>query len=319
MEEECKACFEDMYDQIMQESKNELQGYRSLIVRFLTTMVIILIIVCTAMKTLRGYREYFTVAVAVSAASVLIVFFQAHKLLNRKYKKIIIRNMIRFYRPNAEYLFKKGISRQEFDNARFEENYSDFISEDYISDLLKTGEKLEVSDIVINDQVKNQDNTVDVKTRFTGLFGIVYLDRKINNEINMMVDSNDKLFDKDRVEVDSAEFENYFDLTSTDRVVALQIYTSDVIEKILELKRIAKKNILEIKIKQNRVYFRYEYYNAFESPDIRIGLTKDYLYTQFRLFFYPIEILEAIADNISRYVALSDIPDYEENDPIKNL
>ena len=62
-----------------------------------------------------------------------------------------------------------------------------------------------------------------------------------------------------------------------------------------------------------------EYYNAFESPDIRIGLTKDYLYTQFRLFFYPIEILEAIADNISRYVALSDIPDYEENDPIKNL
>ena len=56
----------------------------------------------------------------------------------------------------------------------------------------------------------------------------------------------------------------------------------------------------------------------FEPPAVGDGIYRDLILHYFRLIYYPIEILEALVDNINSYAALADIPDYEDDDPIKN-
>ena len=119
------------------------------------------------------------------------------------------------------------------------------------------------------------------------------------SNINVQIDSITEHNNKDRIEMDSSEFEKYYDIITKDKNMAMRIFTADLIEEIVNIKKKTKIPV-EIKIDENMIYFRYKCGPMFEPPFLlRNGLDKNLLKEYFKLIYYPIELLEKLCDNIN--------------------
>ena len=139
--------------------------------------------------------------------------------------------------------------------------------------------------------------TKSLQTTFLGLYGIIYLPISSFEDIKILPNSKSKKFNNFRVEMESVEFERYFDVFSLNRVGAMKILTQDSIEKLVKLRNIFKKNI-KIRINKNRIYFAIYCGDIFEPPTFRSAMNFDILYKYFCIIDTPKLIYEAVIDNI---------------------
>ena len=131
-----------------------------------------------------------------------------------------------------------------------------FQSKDYINGIIDENIELKMSYI---NTYKKEICTIDGKQHvekietFKGIFGCVNIDKNINAEV--IIDLNDfkRKYNIKRIELDSIEFEKSFDCFSNNKVVALQILTPEVLEKINKLCDIFKKS-MQIRIYNNTIY-----------------------------------------------------------------
>ena len=84
--------------------------------------------------------------------------------------------------------------------------------------------------------------------------------------------------------MDSGEFEKYFDVSSNDKILAMRILTSDVMDTILKFKNTSDN--FQITINNNHVCIRIPCNNLFEtsvtkSADNKELLKEDYKYLNF--------------------------------------
>ena len=85
------------------------------------------------------------------------------------------------------------------------------------------------------------------------------MDKSINNELQITQDGKLSA-DKKRLNMDSSEFEKYFDVKSSDSIVAMQLLTSDIMEELIEFEN--KTNIkFDIYIKNDCIYLRFHSVN----------------------------------------------------------
>lgn len=322
MEQELKAKFDDIYDDIVRDTSFRVKMTRQKLDVYILICGCVLVLFSMLLFFVEAYRPYWKLALALSCIATLFLLFSSKQLYAKKYKQILIGSILKYYRPRAQFDCSKGLSRFDYKNADFGDKFNDYYSEDRIADNLESGERFELCEALVTEVEKIRHSSKDIEekrnVKFSGMFGMVTLNKKVRNDVYINVDSVKHKFDKDRIEIESAEFEKYFDVLSKDRVAALQIFTTDIFEKILEYKKINHKYFFELRIKGNKVYFRLSCGRMFEPPVVGDGIHRDLILHYFRLIYYPIEILEALVDNINSYAALADIPDYEENDPIKN-
>lgn len=125
--------------------------------------------------------------------------------------------------------------------------------------------------------------------------------RNIISRIYISNDSITKRYSEDRIEVDSAEFEKYYDCMSKEKVRTLRILTSDVIEKFNEIRRNSKYGF-ELKIEDDMIYFRYKCGQIFEPPTFKSGLDKEIIKKYYRYIYFPLELVIKLSENISNVV-----------------
>lgn len=100
------------------------------------------------------------------------------------------------------------------------------------------------------------------------------------------------------VNMESAEFEKYYDILAEDRVWAMQVFNSESIEAFVELRNFFKKAI-QVKIRRNKIYFRLKCGDLFEPPKLKNAINFDLLYKYYRIIDIPRYMYEAIIDNIA--------------------
>ena len=120
----------------------------------------------------------------------------------------------------------------------------------------------------------------------------------INSNIDIYNDSITNRYNDNRIEVDSAEFEKYYDCFSTQKVDTLRIFTSDLIEKFNEVRRNSKYGF-ELKIKNNMIYFRYKCGQLFEPPTLKNGLNKELIKKYYKFIYFPLEVIVKLSSNIN--------------------
>ena len=114
--------------------------------------------------------------------------------------------------------------------------------------------------------MKQEETKTRKITKFHGLFAKIVMDKSINSELRIM--KNGEILSKNRLKMDSSEFEKHFDVQATNQIIGMQLLTADVMEELIAFEN--KTNIeYDITIINNNLYLRFHCGSMFEAENTK--------------------------------------------------
>lgn len=306
MEKEFEKSFEEIYENVYNSSYNRLKDVKSKNNRFILVVTIVAILINILVYLYPETRMIVTLTIALSICLILILIISGNQNYKLIYKNCVIEGLVKGYNNKFYYDPKIGITKAEYGISHFDPSFESYYSEDRIYGTLESEENFQIAEVVTYDVSKYKDSNGEIKEEktqlFRGIYGIVRLKKNVVSKIYIANDSSKRKFSKNRVEMDSAEFEEYYDCITQDKITAMRIFTSDLIEKYLEIAKNNKKYKFELKIEDNMMYFRYKCGQVFEPPTFKTGLDKELLKRYYEFIYYPLEIMKNTVENINNMV-----------------
>ena len=296
MEKEFEESFNEIYDKIVLSCSNRLKEVKSKNNKFVLVVGIVLIIINLIFIIVPSLRYLIGLTMSISFCLLLIFIMSGNKNYRRIYKNNVIEGLVKSCNENYYYSQENGISRIEYGLSGFDNKIDEYFSEDRIFGTLENGDNFQIAEVVTHEVKRIRDSDGNVKEEkvqtFRGVYGIVRLEKNTLSNIYIASNSKFRKFNKNRVEVDSSVFEEYYDCITRDRMTAMRIFTSDLIEKYIEIVKDNKYGF-ELKIVDNMIYFRYKTNQLFEPPMFSSGLEKNFMKKNYKVMYYPLEIMKA--------------------------
>lgn len=211
------------------------------------------------------------------------------------FKENVIKKVINSF-GDYSYIPNGSIARPDYDSANFGESYDIYESEDLIVGSIGNN-KVNIAEIKLINEHTDDDGHTSYYTKYNGLFSRVTLSKQINADIYILDRkknfTRDYRFDYIKVNTDSEEFNKYFSLYSNNDVVALQLLTTDIMQKLVELKK-AIGISFEVIFKNNSIYFRFETGPMFEVRNYNDYFDKNTIYRYYSLLDFTLSVSESI-------------------------
>ena len=188
------------------------------------------------------------------------------KKLNSDYKEKVVSKLLENFIEELDYVPLKGMPKSIYNESEYDNHYDLYRSEDYFEGKINN-QKIIMSDLIVEEEVeeKNKDGEEEthIRTVFKGFFGKIDLNKAINSDL-IIRNSYGLSFTKNKkVEMDSYDFEERFNVYSDNNIVAMQLLTADIQEDILELYNKYKIRFY-LHIKNDKLYVLFETDNMFE-------------------------------------------------------
>ena len=195
------------------------------------------------------------------------------KEYNYKFKEIIIQKIIENFYDNLEYYPNKEMPEYIYKDAKYNEYYDTYYSEDYIEAKIDNNFDIDLAEVETQEEETYKDSDGNTHTRevtiFHGLFAKIVIDKSINTRL-VITKNNKLLFNKKRQKMDSSEFEKYFDVASDNKILAMQILTPDIMLELLEF--LNSYNVMfDVVVNNNIIYIRFHCGPMFESANLKKG------------------------------------------------
>ncbi len=300
--------FENIYQEICNNCEEKLKEDRTKLNNFLIIVFFIAVIINVIIYFFATVKAIVVGTLAVTFCIMLFLIIQKREIYKKNYKINVITALTKAYNSNLYYDPKIGISKYDYTMSNFDTSFNEFFSEDQIYGTLENGIKIRTAEIAtsIVNKTKQADGTIkeDRTETYRGMYGVVKMPHNITSRIYIANDSITKRYSENRIEVDSAEFEKYYDCMAEEKVRALRVLTADVIEKFNEIRRNSKFGF-ELKIEDDRIYFRYKCGQIFEPPTFGSGFDKETIKKYYRYIYFPLELVINISKNVS-YVVMEE-------------
>lgn len=300
-----KREFEELYSEVYEECVNELKEVKGKLQKFLLIYILIMTIVNLIIFLVVDTKSLVTISISLSLLVLLVLYNNGRKIYSKKYKNCIIGGLVKKYNGDLHFDSESGLAVIDYRMSNFDNTFKEYYSEDRIYGKLENGTRVQLSEIATYDVRHYVDSNGENKTEktetFRGLYGVVKLEKNPLVTATIRGDSITKKYSKKRVEIDSSEFEKYYDCITDDKVRTMQIFTSDLIEKYIDIMNV-NKYLFEVKIENEMLYFRYKCGDVFEAPAFGMGLNKEFVRKYYKLIFYPLEIIEKTVENIYNFV-----------------
>ena len=297
--------FNEIYQKVYAECGVELNRikkdnfYRILI--FIVS-VIIAVILCISFKNV---FVWFASGLIVTLILISCVSqFSKYKL---QYKEKVIKNFVKDYSDTLEYYPQQGVSPIQYKKAGFDRYYDRYHTEDLIEGTILDNCKISMAEVHTEREETTTDSEGNTSTTyvtlFHGLFAAIDLDKL--NTVSFMVTRNslfsDSLFKgKNKLEMDSGEFEKYFDVKTVDKISTLRILTSDVMQMLLDFKS-NNKVTPELSLDGNMLYIRFEVGDVFEPNLVRNDMDFDKLKKTYDMINFTLNLAEQFSKNIIEF------------------
>jgi hypothetical protein len=135
-----------------------------------------------------------------------------------------------------------------------------------------------------------------VKTKFNGIFGEIQCLKNIKTDLKISLNKRNltPIFnEKTKIEMDSTEFEKYFDINTGNRLIAMQILTADLMQLMIDF--IKQSNIYyEINIKNNQMYIRFHTGEVFETKMFKKSMDKDMIKKHYDIIEFIFKVIREI-------------------------
>ena len=202
-----------------------------------------------------------------------------------------------------------GISSEIYNKAGFEK-YDRYSSQDLIKGTLESKNSFNLAEILTQNKYQDDEGHIYYQDAFSGLFMDAKLTKNINAFIYFRKDKgNNSIFskipffdfsrDKMKVELDSPEFEEVFDVYSDNRMLTMQILSVDIMQMIIDFKREMKFDF-EITIKENDLFIRFKCWRMFENGKImEEALNKERLYKYYKTLEFSLKLSNMLIKSIN--------------------
>lgn len=289
--------FNEIYKEIYTNGYKELEQYKkkNLIGALITIIMFAFLYMAFSQKSF----SLIFIFLALFVGSLLYTS-NARGRYKEAFKELVIHRLVYLYNPELQYSAIMGVTKNEYTESFFDNFFNKFHSEDGIKGTLLNKYNFKMSEVTTSSvETKTNANGRTEQVEhivFRGLFGIVDIKDIMILKMDITSDNLLNKYNKSRIEVDSNEFEDKYDLFSLDKVRTMEIFTSDLIE---EFNKFEKETgaIMQIKVVPNKLYFRVKISDNFELPFLKSSLDYNSLYNNFKMIDYPLTLITKILKN----------------------
>lgn len=317
MKKEKKQIFEDFYNNILnketdyleekkKEAKNE-KIYNTIKNIILITIWIILyeILEFKFKGNTNNFKDIIVFSILfcilIITLGLIFKYQKKDKYINYliEFKKRVINKMLLLFDENLTYHPEGKIDPSIYNEAEFQTNTGFYYSDDFISGKLKNG-----CNYIIGDVQTTKETDKKIAEMFNGLFASVECPKNFKDSLYLRVNKNildrvietKRTYKKMKLELDSKEFESFFDVYASNKIIAMQLLTADIMEMLVKFKK--EMNIdYEITIKNNHIYYRFLCGKIFETNDLnKFSLDKDLLYKYYKIIDFSLILSEKLTE-----------------------
>lgn len=228
--------------------------------------------------------------------TIISVLASQSSKIEEVFNEKVIPQLVSGYDVNLKYKSSIGLEEKVYVDG-FWENYDEYRSNDMISGE-KNGYSVDMArvDTIVN--IRNSDGEEKHRKIFGGTAAVTSIHKNLKGITRISSDKGalSKIFDdSQRIEMDSSEFEQYFDVYSDNKIETMQILTSDFMEIMIEYVRKTGIN-LEMTLLDNKFYIRFTKY-LFNFMDLDHDKLKDSFETidsMYKVMFDLLNIIEKI-------------------------
>ena len=212
-------------------------------------------------KTRADYRILGIICVPIVMYGVY-QYLKSNKIYKENYKNTVIKNLFKYINHSLYYEPKGGKNLlTDYKNANFEEKFNNFIADDYLRLDVENQYNIKMANIALQD-INNK-----YKFLYEGIFAVIQLNNNINEEVRIKK-NNYFSSNMNKIEMDSKEFEKYFDVYSNSDIITMEILTHDIMEELVQFYDKYKIKF-EIVIKNYNIYIRFDTGAVFEPNILR--------------------------------------------------
>lgn len=233
--------------------------------------------------------------------AIISVFYSGKEknIYNEKYKKIVIKKLMKNFYDNLEYFPNKEMPEYIYEKLQYE-FYDIYESEDYMEAEINNKYSIQMAEVLTQKEEEYEDSEGESHTReitlFHGLFAKIVMHKSIKGELKIMQNGT-FLLDK-RLKMDSSEFEKYFDVKASNQIMGMQILTADVMEELVDFENKTKMKF-DIYIKENELYLRFHSEDMFEPTNFKRGpLDRNLI----RKYFYMLNFTYNLSNELIKLI-----------------
>ena len=292
--------FNDIYEEIYKNSGDELKRLKNKN-RIINIFYIIFIIGCFIIFVLSIIYAKLLMLISFAGIMMVLIIMQGKQFTKYKiqYKEKVIKQFIKGYSDKLEYYPQRGISPREYNSARFDGYYDRYMSEDLIEGTILEDCKITMAEVHTEKEYESTDSdghtTKSYITIFYGLFAKIDLNEF--STLDFKVVKNALFKNKNRLEMDSGQFEKIYDVVTDDKIGTLRIITSEEMQMLIDFKN-ANKVVPEISLFGNNLYIRFAIGNVFEPSMFK----NDIDYSKLKKNYDMIKFIFKLTEDISRHI-----------------
>ena len=234
-----------------------------------------------------------------------VIFSKTYRKYAKMYKEIIIKKLMNNFYGNLEYFPEKQMPKYIYEEPKYL-GYNRYSSDDYMEAVLNDKYSIQMAEVKTEKVETRRDSSGGSSTTttiiFHGLFTKVMMDKSINGEVRILRNGSAS-FDKKQLRMDSSEFEKYFDVSASDKILGMRLLTADVMEELISF--VNKTNMMyDVVVKDNILYLRFRCGSMFEPSNFKKGhLDKETL----RKYFYMLNLTYNLSNKIIKIVEAIEI------------
>lgn len=291
--------FDELYDKIMHDCKDELEILRKKALRkaIVIAIIVIAILLTFVFGAIGGPAAslsltFFPMIIVIVTIMIIIVSFAKggkHGGYSQVFKNKVIHPIIKAVFASADYFPSEKITEFEYNNNNermYHENYNRYYGEDKV--ITHDENSLIFSELTLKHVSRDSKGNTRTTIVFSGIAGNFVSPVTFEKPIQILRDA----IWSNNVKVDSSEFEKNFNLYTQDKITAMSILTADVMSKLVSIKNRFERNF-EFILLNNTVYFRLNSSNAFEAGLSKSALEKDNIKKYYDLL---VDIKQSIID-----------------------
>lgn len=286
--------FNDIYEKIYQDSFVQLEHERKKTKNQIFSFSFVAIMIGLILGIITN--NIFFIFIFVPAIIAFLILSGKDVTYKKMYKEKIIRVFVKEYSPTLEFLPNSGISKPTYYSGEFEK-FDRYFTEDLITGTLDNGYKINMGEVKTQRESRDEEGHVTYTTIFHGLFSEIELENYMPAEIKIRKNTISLFDSKDKVEMDSSEFEKIFNVYGTNKITTMQLLTADVMEMFINFKE-KNKIVPELTIKNNKLYIRFATGSIFEATFLKNALDFDTLLKYYNVINFTLDLTEKLIRNI---------------------
>lgn len=278
--------FDEIYDELQNGDNNELNKLWKEAKEETDKAKKIILRICIIIDSLLGtmvlknglislpFILNFALVINLLVFIVVNICYSKNKIpYSMKYKKVVINKLMNNFYDNLEYFPQKPMPQYLYKDLKYG-HYDKYSSDDYMEAQINNKYGIQMAE-VLTQRVERRRNSrggssTTTVTTFSGLFAKIEMEKSINSELRIMQNGG-MLMQQNRLQMDSGEFEKYFDVKASNKIIGMQLLTADVMEQLIEFEN--KTNMkYDITINNNNLYLRFHCGAMFEPGNIKKGI-----------------------------------------------